>query len=54
MGVSGLFGLVKSVHQQVHISEYAGKTVAVDGNIWLYKGAFACALDLALQKETER
>ncbi|KAI9489226.1 hypothetical protein BDB00DRAFT_633080 [Zychaea mexicana] len=31
MGSADLLQLVKSVHQPVHIKEYAGKTVAVDG-----------------------
>ncbi|KAG0176435.1 Rad2 nuclease [Apophysomyces sp. BC1034] len=52
MGISGLLQLTKSIHQSIHIKEYGGRVVAVDGNVWLHKGAFACALDLALQVDT--
>ncbi|KAI8141631.1 PIN domain-like protein [Fennellomyces sp. T-0311] len=34
MGSTDLLQLVKSVHQPMHIKEYAGKTVAVDGRAW--------------------
>ncbi|KAF7727620.1 Rad2 nuclease [Apophysomyces ossiformis] len=52
MGISGLFQLTKSIQQSIHVKEYGGRVVAVDGNVWLHKGAFACALDLALQVDT--
>ncbi|KAI9267900.1 PIN domain-like protein [Phascolomyces articulosus] len=54
MGISGFIQTVKSVHEPMHINEYAGKTVAVDGNVWLHKGAFSCSRELALQEETTR
>ncbi|KAG2222316.1 hypothetical protein INT45_001579 [Circinella minor] len=54
MGISGFIQTVKSVHEPMHIKEYAGKTVAVDGNVWLHKGAFSCSRELALGEETTR
>ena len=54
MGISGFIQTVKSVHEPMHINEYAGKTVAVDGNVWLHKGAFSCSRELALGEETTR
>lgn len=47
-----LLQLVKSVHQPIHINEYAGKTVAVDGRAWLLEGASTCALQLAENQDT--
>lgn len=52
MGISKLLQLTKSIHQSIHIKQYGGKVVAVDGNVWLHKGAFACALNLALEVDT--
>ncbi|KAI8064355.1 PIN domain-like protein [Gongronella butleri] len=52
MGINGLLPLLKSIEQRVHIKEYAGRRVAVDGNVWLHKGAFSCARELALGQET--
>ncbi|KAI8147308.1 PIN domain-like protein [Fennellomyces sp. T-0311] len=54
MGISGFIQTVKSVHEPMHIKEYAGKTVAVDGNVWLHKGAFSCATELVLGQETTK
>ncbi|KAI9247426.1 hypothetical protein BDA99DRAFT_525877 [Phascolomyces articulosus] len=36
MGSTDLLKLFKSVHQPLHIKEYAGKTVAVDGRVLLH------------------
>ncbi|ORX57023.1 PIN domain-like protein [Hesseltinella vesiculosa] len=52
MGISGFLPLLKPIEQKVHIKEYAGKKVAIDGNVWLHRGAFACARELALGQET--
>lgn len=49
MGIEGLRReLSKNQIRKGHISELAGKTVAVDTSAWLYRGAFSCALPLAL------
>ncbi|CAO3609604.1 unnamed protein product [Cunninghamella echinulata] len=52
MGISGLLSLTKSIQKAVHIKEYSGKRVAVDGNVWLHRGAFGCAKELALGDST--
>ncbi|KAG5518137.1 hypothetical protein PMAC_003323 [Pneumocystis sp. 'macacae'] len=54
MGISGLLPLLKSIQVKTHIKQYSGKTIGIDAYIWLYKGAFSCAWDLALGISTER
>ncbi|RLN76560.1 hypothetical protein BBJ28_00025242, partial [Nothophytophthora sp. Chile5] len=44
---------LKSVVDQVHISKYAGKTVAIDAAGWLYKGAYSCPVDLVVGASTD-
>ena len=53
MGVRGLLPALKSVTDQVHVSKYAGKTVAVDASGWLYKGAYSCPVDLVFGRPTD-
>jgi exonuclease-1 len=47
MGIAGLLPLVGDVAFEVHISAYSGKTVAVDAYVWLHRGAYGCAAELA-------
>jgi exonuclease 1 len=54
MGISGLLPLLKSIQVSTHIKHYAGKVVGVDAYVWLHKGAFACAWDLALGNPTKK
>jgi exonuclease 1 len=54
MGISGLLPLLKSIQTNTHIRHYAGKIVGVDGYVWLHRGAFACAWDLALGNPTTK
>lgn len=53
MGVAGLLPVLKSVMDQVHVSKYAGKTAGVDACGWLYKGAYSCAADVVLRRDTD-
>lgn len=53
MGVHGLLPQLKSVLDQVHISKYSGKRAGIDGCSWLYKGAYSCAADLVLGRDTD-
>ena len=46
MGISGLLPLLKSVQKPTHLSELAGKTIAVDAYVWLHRGAYSCATEL--------
>ncbi|GAA5993374.1 hypothetical protein JCM5350_002154 [Sporobolomyces pararoseus] len=47
MGISGLLPLLKEITVQKHVKEWKGKTLAVDAYIWLHRGAFGCAQELA-------
>ena len=52
MGISGLLPLLKSIQTEKSLSDYAGQTVAVDAYVWLHKGVFSCAVELATGKKT--
>jgi exonuclease 1 len=54
MGIKELLPLLKPVTQQLHISEYRGQKVAVDGYSWLHKGVYACARELCLRQPTTK
>ncbi|KAF9988781.1 Rad2 nuclease [Mortierella antarctica] len=54
MGIQGLLPLLKSIEKPVHLKDYSGQTLAVDGYVWLHKGAFACAQELCLGQVTEK
>ncbi|KAG0092379.1 Rad2 nuclease [Podila epicladia] len=54
MGIQGLLPLVKSIEKPVHLKDYAGMTLAVDGYVWLHKGAFACAQEICLGQPTQK
>ncbi|KZS98264.1 PIN domain-like protein [Sistotremastrum niveocremeum HHB9708] len=52
MGIQGLLPLLKPIHNHTHVSEFSGKTLAVDAYVWLHKGAYGCAPDLVTGKPT--
>jgi exonuclease 1 len=54
MGIQGLLPLLKPIQRQRHLSDLSGQTIAVDGYVWLHRGAYACAVELALGKPTRR
>ncbi|KAH8553521.1 PIN domain-like protein [Umbelopsis sp. PMI_123] len=54
MGISGLIPILKSIHAKVHIREYSGQSIAVDGYVWLHRGVFSCAMELAMGKPTDK
>ncbi|KAJ2547332.1 Rad2 nuclease, partial [Coemansia sp. RSA 1836] len=54
MGISGLIPLLREAQHPGHIKDFSGQTVGIDSYIWLYKGAFACASDLALNQPTTK
>ncbi|KAJ2623522.1 hypothetical protein GGI26_002361 [Coemansia sp. RSA 1358] len=54
MGISGLLPLLREAQRKGHVKEFSGQTVGVDSYIWLYKGAFSCAADLALGTPTTK
>lgn len=54
MGISGLLPLLEEVSVHGHISEFKGKKLAVDGYVWLHRGAFGCAEDLVKGKKSTK
>jgi exonuclease-1 len=54
MGIKDLLPLLDPIANEMHIRDYAGKTVAVDGHSWLYCGAFDCAFELAINMTTAK
>ncbi|KAL7422078.1 hypothetical protein Q5752_002721 [Cryptotrichosporon argae] len=54
MGISGLLPLLKDIQVSGNIQDFKGKRLAVDGYVWLHKGAFGCAEDLVKGKRTTK
>ncbi|OSX60823.1 hypothetical protein POSPLADRAFT_1147031 [Postia placenta MAD-698-R-SB12] len=54
MGISGLLPLLKDIQVNRPLSDFAGQTIAVDAYVWLHKGTYGCAPDLATGKQTTR
>ena len=54
MGISGLLPALKPIHKTKRLDEFQGKRIAVDGYVWLHKGVYSCATDLALGKQTTK
>ena len=54
MGINGLLPCLRSVTRPAHVSAYAGKRVAVDSYVWLHRGVFTCARELALGQATDK
>ena len=54
MGVSGLLPALKASTQQVHISDYRGKRVAVDSYVWLHRAVLTCAADICMNVPTTK
>lgn len=46
--------MLKSVTESAHVSIYRGKKVAVDGYVWLHRGAFCCARELCEGRPTDK
>ncbi|KAJ2827383.1 hypothetical protein IWW50_001917 [Coemansia erecta] len=54
MGITGLLPLLSEAQRKGHVKEFAGQTVGIDSYIWLYKGAFSCAVDIGLNQPTTK
>ncbi|KAK4704526.1 exonuclease 1, partial [Phenoliferia sp. Uapishka_3] len=52
MGIQGLLPMLKDIQRPIHVKEWKGKTLAVDAYVWLHRGAYGCAEDLAQGKPT--
>jgi exonuclease-1 len=46
MGVTGLSAFLKRAGTRTSLSEFKNKRVAVDGNVWLHRGTYSCAMEL--------
>ena len=53
MGVHDLLKIFKPVLKKIHISEFKGKTVAVDMMTWLYRGVYSCCNELNSNIQTD-
>ncbi|KAG2069184.1 PIN domain-like protein [Suillus decipiens] len=54
MGISGLLPLLKSIQLHRHLSDFAGQTLAVDAYVWLHRGVYACATEIATGKPSTK
>ncbi|KAF0750601.1 hypothetical protein AaE_006652, partial [Aphanomyces astaci] len=54
MGISNLLPQLKSITKSTTLHAYKGKTVAVDGYVWLHRGAYSCSQELCLGQDTDR
>ena len=53
MGISGLLPMLKPACKPTNISQFRGKTFAIDVYCFLHKGAFGCAELLVQGKPTD-
>ncbi|EJD36614.1 PIN domain-like protein [Auricularia subglabra TFB-10046 SS5] len=54
MGIQGLLPFLSGIQQHTHLREFAGKTVGVDGYVWLHRGAYSCATELVTGNPTTK
>ncbi|KAI0754359.1 PIN domain-like protein [Daedaleopsis nitida] len=54
MGISGLLPLLKDIHNTKHLSDFRGQTLAVDGYVWLHRGTYGCAAEIATGRKTHK
>ena len=52
MGVTGFSALLKHAAVPTPLTQFAGKRLAVDGNVWLHRGTYSCALQLVSGEAT--
>jgi exonuclease 1 len=54
MGISSLLPALKSIQVTKHLKDYAGQSIAVDAYVWLHRGVYPCATELATGKKTHK
>jgi exonuclease-1 len=54
MGIQGLLPKLKSITNKKHIQEYKGQRVAIDGYVWLHRGAYCCCAELCQGIKTDK
>lgn len=52
MGIQGLLKVLKPALKELQIGRFQGQTAVIDIMVWLYKGAYSCAYELATEKPT--
>ena len=52
MGIQGLLQILKPCMQEKQIYDFRGQTAVIDIMVWLYKGAYTCAYELATGQAT--
>lgn len=54
MGIPGLLPQLKGIQKQVTLKKYMYQTLAIDGYAWLHRASCACALELVMNKPTNK
>ena len=54
MGIINLLPYLKQITKRVHISDFKGKRIAVDGFVWLHQAAFSCPKELYYDPKTPK
>ncbi|KRX00552.1 5'-3' exonuclease, C-terminal domain [Pseudocohnilembus persalinus] len=54
MGIKNLLPQLASITQSKHVSDYKGKTCAVDTYAWLHRGFYSCGIELGQGIQTEK
>ncbi|KIM70538.1 hypothetical protein SCLCIDRAFT_12465 [Scleroderma citrinum Foug A] len=54
MGISGLLTVLKPIQVTRHLSDFSGQTLAIDAYVWLHRGIYTCATELATGKSTKK
>ncbi|KAL1499793.1 hypothetical protein AB1Y20_012478 [Prymnesium parvum] len=53
MGISGLLPQLRPAMKLISLSALRGERVGVDANVWIHRGTYACAAELALGQPTD-
>jgi exonuclease-1 len=54
MGISGLLPMLKPIQVNKHLSDLSGQTLGVDAYVWLHRGTYGCATEIATGKQTTK
>ena len=52
MGIKGIMQLLKETMSEAKLSDFKGQTAAVDTSVWLFRGSYSCAYELAKGEPT--
>lgn len=55
MGIQGLLPALKCIQEPINLKDLpAGQVIGIDGYVWLHRGVFSCAMELATGKATTK